>query len=148
LWLALCGTKSIIDFTDGISALKIPDNVRELAIDWDYFDGPKPKYSSQPSSDHHLSHRFMLTAATRWTALNVLILKSSCVDRHPRKLAETLVYLVSRLKRLTHLALVGEFSTKFVDTIKRIVKRKIQIARPSFRFYIGPQLYHMYYPYE
>ena len=148
LWVTLCGTRSIIDFNEGIGALKLPENVRELALEWDCFDGPKPNYPSQPSADHQLSHRFMLSAAEGWTALNVLILKSSCVDRHPHKLAETLVHLVSRLNSLSHLALIGEFPTKIVGKLRRIVKRKIQSVRPSFRLYIGPQLYHMYYPYE
>jgi hypothetical protein len=148
LWLTLCGTQSITDFTAGISALKLPENVRELAIDLDCFNGPKPNYPSRPSSNHQLNHRFLLSAAERWTALNVLILKSSCVDRHPHKLPETIVHLVSRLTSLSHLALIGDFPTKLVGTVKRVVKRKIQSVRPSFRLYIGPQLYHIYYPYE
>ena len=148
LWVTLCGTRSIIDFNEGIGALKLPENVRELALEWDCFDGPKPNYPSQPSADHQLSHRFMLSAAEGWTALNVLILKSSCADDDVHKLPETIVHLVSRLTSLSHLALIGDFPADVVRMVKLTVRRKIQSIRPSFRLYIGPQLYHMYYPYE
>jgi hypothetical protein len=120
----------------------LPDNIRELAIQYEY---DKDMLNMTP---HPHSFDVVMAAAKRWKQLKILILHHVPYNMEVDHLDESIVLLITELTNLNYFCLVGDYGTQLIERTKRAVREKIRPVRPFFRFYVGPYLYHMYYPYE
>ena len=127
MWIQLYFPETTKDF---IEALRVPPNIRELGIHW----------------ENHLPMQDMLRVAQRWRQLHVLILHHDAAVDDCDAFQQQLCQLIANLKHLKYLSLLGQFGNS--ASLKFVLKDKIQSVRPSFRFYIGPYLPHVYYQYE
>jgi hypothetical protein len=131
-------------FPKNVLEMILPDNIRELAIQFEY----DKNIFELNITQHLFCFDIVMAAAKRWKQLKVLIFHHIPFNMKFDRLDESIILLISELTNLNYFCLVGDYGTQLIEQTKRAVREKIGPVRPLFRFYIGPYLYHMYYPYE
>jgi hypothetical protein len=131
-------------FPKNVLEMILPDNIRELAIQFECDEN----IFELNMTPHPHSFDVVMAAAKRWKQLKILILHHVPYNMKVDHLDESIVLLITELTNLNYLCLVGDYGTQLIERTKRSVREKIGLVRPFFRFYVGPYLYHMYYPYE